>query len=94
MDDEKTYNGYKNYPTWAVKLWLDNDYTTYNYWRNVAKEYKDLSKAHYFLSERLQHEINENSPELKTSMYSDLLSFALQEVDYYEIAQIMLDEAE
>lgn len=26
------YNGWRNYETWAVKLWLDNEEPSYRYW--------------------------------------------------------------
>ncbi len=32
MSDEKGYNGWSNYETWNVKLWMDNDEGSYNYW--------------------------------------------------------------
>ncbi len=30
---EDRYNGWTNYETWAVSLWIDNDHATYAYWR-------------------------------------------------------------
>lgn len=30
---DKTYNGWTNYETWAVKLWIDNDEGSYDYWK-------------------------------------------------------------
>ncbi len=36
--DEQGYNGYSNYETWVVKLWLDNSEGDYNYWREAAEE--------------------------------------------------------
>lgn len=29
MTGENGYNGWKNYETWAIALWLDNEYETY-----------------------------------------------------------------
>jgi hypothetical protein len=31
--DRPNYQGWANYETWAVKLWMDNEEGTYNYWR-------------------------------------------------------------
>lgn len=31
------YNGWKNYETWCVKLWFDNDQGTYEHWREEAR---------------------------------------------------------
>ena len=30
MKTQNTYNGYKNYNTWNVALWIANDYRLYN----------------------------------------------------------------
>lgn len=32
------YNGWRSYETWAVKLWLDNEEPSYDYWREQARE--------------------------------------------------------
>jgi hypothetical protein len=37
---EGGYNGYTNYETWAVALWMDNDRGSYDYWRERAQEIK------------------------------------------------------
>jgi hypothetical protein len=36
--NEKTYNGWTNYETWLVKLWIDNDEGSYHYWTERARE--------------------------------------------------------
>ena len=33
-----TYNGYSNYETWAVQLWIDNNESYSAYWRRLAEE--------------------------------------------------------
>ena len=33
-----TYNGYSNYETWAVQLWIDNEESKSSYWRRLARE--------------------------------------------------------
>jgi len=33
-----TYNGYSNYETWAVQLWIDNTESSSAYWRRLAEE--------------------------------------------------------
>lgn len=32
------YNGWKNYETWNVALWMDNEQGTQEYWREIAQE--------------------------------------------------------
>ena len=34
---KQEYNGWTNYETWAVKLWLDNDEGSRGYWYDQAK---------------------------------------------------------
>jgi len=36
------YNGWANYETWAVNLWIGNEESSYRYWQDVAQEaYQD-----------------------------------------------------
>jgi hypothetical protein len=34
--EQKRYNGWTNFQTWAVNLWLDNEASSCRYWRAVA----------------------------------------------------------
>lgn len=73
-------DGWKNYPTWAVALWLENERTMYNevhfLLEGVPKEEQpDIVKEY----------IEENAP-IEGGLYFDLLNYALEQVDYKQVA--------
>jgi hypothetical protein len=96
-----TYNGWRNYETWAVGLWLDNDEGTHSYWRQAAREsYRDAEAtcgltrkqaARADLADRLRAEVEEGAPE-QSGLYADLLHAALSEIDWHEIAEGYLED--
>jgi len=47
MSENKGYNGWSNYETWAVKLWMDNEESSYRYWRETAQECWDDAEDKY-----------------------------------------------
>ena len=105
MTEQKTYNGWTNYETWAVALWIDNEEGSYNYWREVCQELLDNSTCETLeerrsdaasdVAQRLKDEIEEGNPlSGKASLYSDLLQAAISETNWYEIAKNWLDDME
>lgn len=63
---DRTYNGWTNYETWVVNLWMDNEEGTYDYWREVAEDvyhnqthepsngFTRMDEAVYLLADRLK----------------------------------------
>ena len=106
--EEKTYNGWTNYETWAVNLWIDNDQGSYTYWREQAgSHYENVadcdsvheglwshrSAARSKLAEQIKDEFEDASPLAdQANVYSDLLTAALGEVDWHEIADHLLND--
>ena len=93
------YNGWTNYETWNVKLWLDNDEGSYLYWRERAEERyaegkagEDMDSAVSDLRDELQSSHEENMPEVHGT-YADLLGAALSEVNWHEIAESLMEDA-
>lgn len=83
-----TYNGWSNYETWNVALWLDNDFDLYSDIRSSRlRTRSDISRY-------IKGLIDEMTPDLGSSMFSDLLSAALRVVDFEEIADHYMDEEE
>ena len=80
-------NGWSNYMTWDVALWIDNEVGTYKYWREVAEH-----MSIYDLAQRLREEIEEEQPEIEASLYTDILGFGLQKVNWYEIAKHLKED--
>ena len=93
MSDEQGYNGWKNYPTWAVNLWIDNDQGTQSYALEIAENALEDSHPRYEVSSQLKHWVREEIETDDASMASDLLGYALDMVDWYEIADAYLEMA-
>ena len=91
------YNGWTNYETWNCKLWLDNEQTPNEmisehiaFLRENKNEKSDIIyKLSQFIKDQL---IEPYTPELKPSMYSDMLSASLREINYHEIATAYYDD--
>jgi hypothetical protein len=92
----RQYNGWTNYETWAVALWLDNDERTYHEIRDLVEEHKD--KELFVLADVLRDYVLDlediYAVRSKTSLASDLLGAALEEVDWYEIAENYREDVE
>jgi hypothetical protein len=104
VEKKSRYNGFANYETWAVALWLGNDYASYHQWRTASRvvwaeaqeRNHDRESARVFamtgLADLVKTAIERTSPLLTASMYADLLQAALSEVDWYEIAEEFLTD--
>jgi hypothetical protein len=108
MPKEDGYNGYANYATWCVALWVDNEEGSQAGALEMAREafevaedpgtwgYPDQGQeraAVRILEERLKHRLSDvGRPKLR-GMYSDLLGWALESVDWQELAEHWLEAA-
>ena len=87
------HEGFANYETWAVNLWLDNDEGLYN---EVRERIGDLDLTSRVdgteeLSGWLKDWVSEMQPEVN-GLWADLLGAALGEVDWDEIADSQLSD--
>lgn len=98
-----TYNGWTNYETWAVKLWIDNEELSYRYWTMVSREVWESSddRAAYLsrsesarmqLSDRLKSYHEDSMPDLGATVWADLLRAGFDSVNWREIANSMLED--
>ena len=99
------YNGWKNYETWNVALWIDNDQGNYNHRQSLAQDAWDDAEAGRYstreqnaksaLADSLKDWIEEQNPLAnEASMFADLMNAALSEVDWYEIAENFLEDVD
>lgn len=103
--ESKTYNGWTNYETWCVNLWMDNVRGSHNHWLAEAAavwQYAEPSddvlskseKARYALADLLKGYYDEEMPDLGASLWADMLNAAFSEVNWDEIANNLLDDCD
>ena len=98
------YQGWENYPTWAVHLWLTNDQGTESYWREVASHSVRLARhvsrkgwtleetARMLLADRLKESLDGGEITAEASLWSDLLSWSLERVNWQHVARALLED--
>lgn len=98
-DEKPTYNGWSNYETWAVNLWLSNEEGSYHYWTDRTRELiaectdEDADRSALArLAEELKESIHESCAIEKANLAADLMNAALGEVDWCEIARSWIDD--
>jgi hypothetical protein len=95
------YNGWKTFETWCVNLWLTNDQDTDRQLQQLMEEAVDEYKHNLnrgrsregIFADMLKDWVEEMNPlSGDASMWSDLITAALGEVDWYEIAENHLED--
>jgi len=110
MAEDKRYNGWTNYETWNVKLWMDNEEGSQSYYSDLAQEaYNDAEadgtftreeRATLDLSAKIKDEYESamfdwlEESGKQASVWADLLGAALGEVNWHEIAENMIDDVD
>lgn len=89
--DEKGYNGWKNYETWAVNLWLTNDQGSQEMIDEMTARAAKSKSPKNELADALKSTIQEDTPELP-GMYADLLGAAISEIDFWELSETYLKD--
>lgn len=90
------HEGWKNYETWCVALWINNEEPMYDEAREMTRAAFDepsMRQARYQLAGAIKNWIEEMQPEL-SGMWADMMGAALSEVDWDEIADTFLKELE
>jgi hypothetical protein len=83
-----SYSGWSNYETWCVNLWLDNERGSYEAKRDIIGRADDPHSA----ADELKDWVEEMAPDLRESVWSDLLSAAFSKVDWKEIVEADWDD--
>ena len=100
----QTYNGYANYETWLISVWIDNEQHTIDGWLDVAKHHYNIAEDRkYFtkkeeavisFSEDMKEWYGDRVPDSDDigGLFSDLLHAALGSVDWHELAGKYMDQ--
>ena len=102
MSDAKPtgYNGWTNYETWCANLWMDNEPAAEIFWREQTAAFIEecgskakAQAASWRLGDLIAAIHRDNMPEV-TGLYADMLNAAFDTVDWTEIADMWLDNAD
>jgi len=86
-----SYQGWKNYESWAVALWLDNEQSLQRQAQRIVNRETNIYRAVDALKTFVTEDI---LPDLGASLAQELLNAAISEVDWEEVAKHFQDEAE
>ena len=96
FNEKEGYQGWSNYETWAFNLWLTNEQSSYEYYKELANElmteYDDRKEVIYKLSDRMKFETEQGNPLEEASLFSDLLSYSISKINFDEVAKGFLEE--
>ncbi len=91
------YNGWENYETWAVNLWLTSEENSYGYWlseaQNLYSDDDDIQEITRTLADNIRDQITDTMP-TSEGMFADLLGHSLQQVNWYDVARVFTEEVQ
>lgn len=85
---DTSYNGWANYPTWNVNLWLSNDEALYHNAVQLVTDWRTSQDDPPLiqLADDFKTWVRDMAETGEASFVADLLGWALDHVDWREIA--------
>ena len=91
------YNGWSNYETWNLSLWLDNNREWYRAVNDKAlglvNDVLTKDEEIEFLKNFIIDLVQNDEPKIEPSFYSDILNASIREVNFREISENIINEA-
>jgi hypothetical protein len=88
MSENQDFRGWSNYPTWCVNLWLSNDERLYNAILERLRGHVGATPPGAELPDSFKHWVRfELASSLRTTLVGDLLAYALEQVNWLELAE-------
>ena len=84
METVPEYNGWVNYPTWAVYTWITSYEDTYNAAYRIAME-----GDKYDAAEVLKSWMEDKNPLLRGGMFGDILAWAMGYVNWLDVVNAL-----
>lgn len=83
--------------TWLTKIWIVNDESSYWHYSNLASdlyalELGDADAVTSALADAIKDDIEMDMPLNSASFYSDCLSHAINQIDFWDIARGFLED--
>jgi len=102
--EDTTYNGWTNYETWCVNLWIMDEEGSNRWAWDTARTAWDTAEpnevltrsqvARYNLAKTIRDSVEDGNPLDGVSLYGNLLQSAIERADYDEIANNWLGDCE
>ena len=87
----KSFEGYKNYPTWLIHLWLTSTEQSYLLLLSLAKSCNSVEALAEKAEELVMSykPLKEHSHTVLAQMYEDLIDDALSQVNWVQVVQFI-----
>lgn len=98
MADTDGYNGWSNYETWAVALWLNNDPGSQDGVHEAVRDARGMKSLNprYEAMDSVRTHVRQTyldgAEDELVGMCSDLFGAAVQRIDWYELADSFLSD--
>lgn len=94
---DRRRESFANYPTWEMYIWLVEDKERFNYYLKKARTYLEIHEgdretALEDLTVNMSFDAKYIGGDERLSVYTNILGWALDMVDYGELAKVIFDE--
>ena len=94
---DSTYNGWTNYETWAVGMWLDGNYSGEGTYRSTIEIVENaaweggMNHQRSHVADALKSWVRGENETEDASLAADLLGAAFDTVNWYELADAWIE---